>query len=343
MAGTEDRQEKRTLADSLRQHVGAILRDVVAWLIEGTVKPALAAIASILLVSVGIGAYAHHSQAVKAPIPLSEQWQQELSRLSRENWTITKTRVDLRGTGAISTVVSLRRSAICGAGKPPPSNELLIYDEIAGKLVREFQYAPPQGCGGLLSNFQSMDILGDGQNELIGSLDGAWDLKVPIIIDWNDAEQTYQALPLITEHPWEILEPINNLSRAEVSALGGQLQSYAQAVDVGTRSPLGYGVSDYTIVKGASNHPPYLFGVYRVRSNSTFLRQVGPELFQSVVLRLEEAHSLIRGGWCSILRKHSLIKAAPGTNSLTSGERAISSVESRFQRYFQSCTAAFIE
>ncbi len=219
------------------------------------------------------------------------------------------------------------------------SSELRIYDEIDGQLILGFTYTPPTRCAGSLSAFHSIDIFNDGHNELVGSINEAVDLKIPMTIDWNNAQQRYQAWPLITEYPYELSNPVQFLMSAE-DLVPVDVRVYTHSLPVGKspvgNSPVGYALSDFKVIPKEGVIPPHLFGVYRLRRGTQDRPKIGRELFQSAVLMLGQTRRRIRSSWCSIGRRNSLIVVNPYAGPLVSEEDATDSV-TRYSHYPKHC------
>jgi hypothetical protein len=121
-------------------------------------------------------------------------------------------KADLHGTGTSSylfLLTDLRREDVGGA------DQIVIYDEVDGRLRQRFSFRPEPGHGfdgGIHIHLKALhDFDKDGRPELIGSLtNGTWQAGspvdeagagVPFLIAWDDSSERYRIGALTTTLP----------------------------------------------------------------------------------------------------------------------------------------------
>jgi hypothetical protein len=170
--------------------------------------------------------------------------------------------------------------------------------------------------------------------ELVGYLDQP--PKVPIVINWSDEQQVYLVQPLIVKPP-EITLPRSDTSAAIKREHERSLGRYLEPVELGEGLSNAYGLSEFSVIPGNyEGHPPYLVGVYRMRT-PLMLPLNTPALYERTAWVLEQLGPKIGTGWCRIVPEQLLIKAPP-----TSPEnQIIASFAADVQHYLFGCAAAF--
>ena len=148
------------------------------------------------------------------PPPIGKQIDRIRSAAERAGRPVARTLTgDLHGFDQTSYVFVLR-SPTSG------SDELRVYDDVDGTLRRRLDFRPKSGGRSGSSTFvapkiqqtqaaldyaledlQVVDVNGDGHGELVAdySLPSYIGVRLPILVEWNDAAQRYDLFPLLPD------------------------------------------------------------------------------------------------------------------------------------------------
>jgi hypothetical protein len=221
---------------------------------------------------------------------------------------------DLRGNGTVSTVLTLKRDGICSSATREPSNEVRIYDDINGRLVRAMSYSP-SGCQVPLSRFKSMDLFETGRAELVGFLSQS-SVHVPIIVYWRDERHEYQLSPLVMTPPELSVpsDPSPTIRRERERAL----RAYLEPVPIAVGLPRGYGFSDFSVTSGSYEDPPRAAGLYRVRTAREPWKPGTHRLFERTAWSLQQIGTAILSDSCRLrpARRSVDVTRRPSEHSL---------------------------
>ena len=294
---------------------------------------AVSALLATIGLSSGTGGNAHktHKAVHTATIPsLPDQWRREKSQIVEAGWTVThQIRANLRDDGTMSTILSLKKQGLCDASVGKASDELRIYDEIDGRLIRSLIYTP-SGCQGPLSRIASMDLFDTGRAELVSSITQA-SLHVPIVIYWRDEKDQYQLSPLIMAPP-DVSVP-NDPSPTLERERERTIRPYLEPIVVIKGLQPGYGFADFFVRSGSYENPPRVVGLYRIGTAGHARSQGTRRLYERTAWSLQQIGTEVLSDACRIRSERRVVNAKPGLTE----HRIIESLVDHWQNSVETC------